>query len=250
VTRPLLDGDLVRTRRKALGLSPEALGAAVGLSGQTVRRLEDGSGGQRLELGRTTRLAERLGLHLTTLLVVDGSGRPEPVPPGPDDVVLEAALRQAGRPLSRPELAMALGWDMTRTHEAFRALAARLRGTGQRLRQVGGNHRWAICAADELLSAKQRRGLVRAVAGAWALRRDDCQLLRRVVVEGVDKQDWDQRRSNNDRVRMARLENLGLVQVRGGRYVPTPEVAYTMKCASAAEFREPAGPTSETERPR
>lgn len=162
-----------------------------------------------------------------------------------DSAVLAATLTSAGRPLSRTEVAKALGWTLERTHAAFTALRGDLAGTGLRLQTARGGTRWAVRPADELLNERQRGGLAGAVNVAWALKLDEARLLHRIATSRLERSEWDRRATNNDGVSLATLRKRGIITTAGEYYALTPPVAYSVglaaKTVTPPRTRKPAG---------
>ncbi|MEA2372626.1 MAG: hypothetical protein QOH12_3020 [Solirubrobacteraceae bacterium] len=229
-----LDVQLVKQARQEAGLSQRALGRAVGRSAAFVYGLEKGRGQNGYDTVLLGRLAGALGKDVRSLILTqpapDQTSDAAPTV-GDDTAVLTAALLTADRTLSRTEVAKGLGWDLDRTHEAFTALEQNLLGTGMRLRTVGGQLRWALRPADDLLSQRQQDGLARVVHAVSGLKLDEARLLRRIATSRLPTS-WDQHASNNDRVTMATLRKRGLVSASGGYYTLTPAVAYSLGLAS------------------
>ncbi len=171
-----IEGALLRYRRVELGLSQRRLGAAVGVNGMTIQRLEDGSDTNDFPLGLVRSLAGVLAVEVAALL----GGEP-PTRSGEEaDVQVVGRLISAHeRPLPRHHLIEALEWDHDRLDTALTGLREALAATGQALQEstAGLDLRAAhdpgpvderlaaSVAADIGLSSQERRLLRQAVAG-------------------------------------------------------------------------------------
>lgn len=69
-------GNLLRTRRKALGLNQDEVAERAGLDRGTISRVENGKGGH--EFASIERIAQALGTSVSDLR---GGATPEPLPP-------------------------------------------------------------------------------------------------------------------------------------------------------------------------
>jgi transcriptional regulator with XRE-family HTH domain len=75
-------GARIRTRRCELGMGQETLGALLGLSGQTIRKIEAGSAA--LSPGRLVSIARALSVDVAYLFAREEWRQDEPLPHAPD----------------------------------------------------------------------------------------------------------------------------------------------------------------------
>lgn len=171
-----IDGTLLRGRRIELGLSQRALGAAVGVNGMTIQRLEDGSDTDDFPLGLVRSVAGALAIDVALLLGTTPATR------GGEDADVQVVGRLIAsheRPLPRHHLVEALEWDDDRLDAALAGLHDLLLVTGQALQETTAGlslraahdpgpvdeRLAASLAADVGLSTQERRLLRQSVAG-------------------------------------------------------------------------------------
>lgn len=161
----LLDCELLRRRRRELGISLRALAKALGATPPVIVALERGDNHGDLPLSQVLALAEALALSPAELFAAPpGTPLAEPAPKGasegPADAaerlapVLAALLHTTGVLTSREALAEATGHDLPTVTSALDHLEVMLSGTGLRVHQLAGDvalARTATAVDPELL---------------------------------------------------------------------------------------------------
>lgn len=120
-----VNGQLVRARRLAAGLTPQELADRIGLTSELLWAIERGTSDdlQHVPLLAILGLAEALDFRPGELLdppareASDASTSESPMAQ-PDEVKLEAALLQYGAAITRDDLASAFGWTLQRVEVA------------------------------------------------------------------------------------------------------------------------------------
>lgn len=172
---PVINGQLVRTRRLEVGLSERALASIAGISLATLTDIEDHDGRDRhIKLIGLFRLAE--ALDLTPMQLVDVRPADAPTPePGRGDAQDDAdavghLLFEARVVLNIDDVAQALGWTYQRTRQALQCLDGRLKGTGFHVHLFTGRAQLRPCDPAAGLTAtvstvlSARRGIDRPKA--------------------------------------------------------------------------------------
>ncbi len=219
--------NLITERRIAAGLTIRQLADQLGIEAADLRRLEDVRVPDPectwLSVATLSRICTGLDLDLSDLLAGD---RPAPSEAA-DDIKLEAVLVEHGGILTRDDLALALGWPLTRLERALLALERRLRPTGQRLRRVGWNS-YTLRPSLNALSDTQRRELHRAHSGRASLNPKVAFILLGVINAG-GRESWLHRLPAADRNGVGLLIRQGLIERTGREHLaPTADVVYSL----------------------
>lgn len=152
-----VDGALVQRRRLAAGLSLREVARGTHLTGSSLTRLETtGHLSPATTLADLQRLASVLGIPAADLLrephmpdgtpPADAADKAPPQSTAADGRTLGVLLAHEPRLVPRDDVAVALGWDLTRLRIGQNALDAALRPAGMRVHQVHG--RIAVRPAD------------------------------------------------------------------------------------------------------
>jgi transcriptional regulator with XRE-family HTH domain len=193
-----LNADLLRRRRRELGISERDLAAAAGASKIFIRHLESGGGDDQVTMEVLRRIARALAVSVNELLEATD------VEIERDDVAVAGALlTEIGEPTPPVALAGSLGWDLERTEAALVGLAAAAPQLGLALQRLHGLVAMRRSATD--LAPEQLR---RAHTSATARRGLDANAARMLYLVLTD-QLGDKRRLN---IR----EQQALVQLRKG----------------------------------
>jgi transcriptional regulator with XRE-family HTH domain len=176
-----LNGALVHTRRVAAGLSARALADRVGVHTDVIWAIEEGDARRLEQLSVVTlvSLADSLDLHPGQLFV--DADVPPPVPPMPDDVMLEAALLELGTSVTCEDLASAFGWPLARIDRALAALRQRLASSGVRLHPIGLN-RYLLAPNRRALTSDQWIQLGQSRSGHASLTLEAATALYQIIV--------------------------------------------------------------------
>jgi transcriptional regulator with XRE-family HTH domain len=231
-----LDIALIRERRQSLGMSGRELGRRLGRSSTWWMTLENGRDHDEVTLGFLERLSEVLEVEAAALL--GRAAGPQDASSASDTAKLEAALAEAGRAVPPEQLAAALGWPLSRLTAGVEALRARQAGTGLRVYNGIGLH---LRPAETVLGASERRRLHTQRRALHGLRRDEAQLMLKVL-RGEVAGEWEQRAGNNDRVTLGTLLRQGLVKRHGDGYRMTPAVGYSLSVVKSPGKRPRSAP--------
>ena len=211
----LLDAELIRRQRVALGLSEREVAKRLGVTGQVVASLERGRNHDDLPLSLVTTLAGLLALPLQVLLTRPA---PEATPQaGPTrnghDTGSEADTRVVGALLAAEPtlvpvltLAQVLGWESDRVLAALEALEPLLEAVGRRLHRLGGDVKVtgdATVVEVSLLTELARRSFARR-----GMSLSQARLLRRAWLGELTGAEH----GNADRVAIGDLMNAGLLE--------------------------------------
>lgn len=220
MTRPYLDGALIRRLCSEHGMSLRQLAASLSCSLTRINGLLSGRGDENVTLEELDRIAQRLGVApLTLLLTPDGEQREAST----DDVQLEATLATAGETLTRAEVADALGWTLPRVHRAVAALDARLAGTGLRLHR-STKTTLRLASRHEALTDEQRRRASRATVHRRGLNIASAKLLL-----GIALDDLPLRSKTAQTVERQALVKQALIEEElGGALRLHPDVAFSL----------------------
>jgi DNA-binding XRE family transcriptional regulator len=211
--------DLLRRRRMELRRSRNELAQALGVTGQAIARLEDGSNHADQPLGVLARLADALAVDLPTLFspgttAVSAVATTEAC--GTDTAVVGSALHAADTPVPVAMLARTLGWDLPRLERALNALGGAATAVGLRLDRSGGLV--ALVRAAEPLTTEQLVALGRHRVATRGLDATAARLvvecLRRAVTAPMKATSGSGGllRGNADRVAAGVLGNADLVR--------------------------------------
>ena len=235
--RLLLDADMIRRRRTALGLSERDLAKSLGVTGFTVNALERGANHDDLPAGLIGALAEALALTPNELF--NTPTRTRTADAALDVGAIGALLAGDGRLVPTAALAEVLDWPAERVTAALDDLAVRLPEVGQRLHRLGNDVSIVAAAAPP---ARLER-LSRRVMAARGLTRHQAQLLYRAW----HGQLTPTMPSNPDRVTLGVLTNAGLLTVptrvtRGELPQLTDDVRFSLALdAPSRRWPRPAG---------
>lgn len=158
----LLDCELLRRRRRELGISVRTLAAAIGATSPVIVALERGDNHGDLPLSQVLALAGALGLppaelltpaNTTTAAQDDGSAAEQLAP------VLGALLHGTGVLTSLEALAEATGHDLPTIDRALCRLDELLHRAGLRVHRLGGDA--AIARGATAVDAERMRTLLR-----------------------------------------------------------------------------------------
>lgn len=187
-----MNQDLLRERCEQLGIDAHSAARHVTvdpffLIDTTSRRNDDG-----LPLTVLRLLSRLLDVSIDDLIAETPAGPPEETG---DDLRLEAAFMVGtqhliGNPLCRDDIAQTFGWTLDRVERALGALDLRLRGTGQRLHQVGW-HCYNLGPNNSLLSTEERQRLNRRYRCGRGLTLQEAEVLRMVIGGWTAKQAWE-----------------------------------------------------------
>jgi transcriptional regulator with XRE-family HTH domain len=237
MTQPLLDADLIRRRRMALGLSERDLAKRLGVTGFTVNALERAANHDDLPAGMIGALAEALALTPNELFnTPTGTQRPEVTV---DAAAVGGLLAGDGRLVPTAALAEVLGWTGERVTAALDGLAVRLPEVGQRLHRLGND----VSIVAAVAPADRLEGLSRRVMAARGLTTHQAQLLYRAWCGQLTPT----MPSNPDRVTLGVLTNAGLLTVpdrvtRG----ELPQLTDDVRFSLALDDPAPGGPAPGT----
>lgn len=149
-----------------------------------------------------------------------------------DDNRVEAALASFPAGVARDDLARCFDWPLERVERAIARLEVRLRPSGRRLKQIGW-HRYTLGPNLAILSRGERGRLSRAVAREYE--RIDNRLtatVLRYIIGG-----WDGSGTYNATPEALRdLEDRHLIEQRGGRLEPTPDVVFSLRLDDFDEY--------------
>jgi transcriptional regulator with XRE-family HTH domain len=217
----LLDTDLIRERRLALGLSQPALAKRVARSPTVISLLERGENHQRLTLDLVAALASALGLQTVDLFRPPASGALATE----DDVKVEAALATTGKGLSTTDLAKGFDWGIDRVHAALAALRDRLAPTGVNLHQHAG--KWYLRPRVPVLSRPEQQRIEGSRVARDRLSRYDAEVLAAVVGGAADGR-WVVDASNARKVALAHLLRLGYIEPAEAGLAATAGVRFSL----------------------
>ncbi len=228
MTRPVLDVNRLVSARLELKLSQRQVADQIGVIANTVGRLESGRSHEVLDLGTLARLACALGVDIRELFpptqVKDG-GADQDTPLRDDVQRVEAALLDAEL-LRSSELAVGLGWSISRTRAALAALNRQLATRGAMLTRPGGRYR--IRSRMELLTDAQRQRLARTCHSRYGLNTLQARYLHQALCGPIDR-GWDAKGAQaKERYGMGSLLKAGLVEHTGGHLHLTEDAAFSL----------------------
>jgi transcriptional regulator with XRE-family HTH domain len=247
----MLDGELLRDRRIAAGLSIRAVADQTGIPAQTLRAFEARrqAADRQLTLASLERLTRLLDVDTGELFIrparaatSDAAARSQFTEVGQgrdrDVVKLQAALLAHGGVLTRDDLADALGWDLQRLEHSLRALRNRLQPTGQRLRRAGWNS-YALTAAPAALTARERQRLHGAASARQPLAPEAAAVLYEVTL-GFRPPSWHHALLAAEPAALRQLRQRSLVRLIGrDRLEPTEAVLYSLDLSPNAREERP-----------
>lgn len=205
----ILDVDLVRRRRRDLGISRRQLAKHLGVTVMVVVSIEAGRNHHTLTLGMVGRLAQVLAVQLTDLVRRPDStadSGPSQDEGGENDLVaqLGALLLETSVLTPVEALADALGTRLPAVWEALGLLDRQLWPAGLMIHRLNGDV--AIRKQATTDRAAMRR-LLRAHQARRGLSLTEARVLRRVMDRDLD----EGKLSNPDQVALERLRKSGLV---------------------------------------
>lgn len=221
----LVNGELLRLRRLAAGMSRRQLATVVGSTPVAVKNVETGVSGHLQELQVINALAAAMGLSVGELCgppqerASRATAEPTGVTPSQDVAALGAALHRLAVLTPYGAIAAGLGWDLPRLHVAASALEAQLPLCGLRLHRVNGQ--LGLVSAVSALTAPEWLAVARADVARMGLRPIAARLLFEVLhaaLSGKAVRRYDE--TNPQRVALGELFSAALVA--GGS---TPQVA-------------------------
>ena len=211
----ILDKALIRRRRAELGLSARAIGAALGVSGSVVVRMESGQNHPDLTLGVVAQLAELLGVNVADLFLASNN-RERAGDVGDDARVLGSLLFTAEGATPVAALRDSQGWTHERTKAALSELGERLTHAGLSLSTVAYRTRIVrdvTAANDDEIASLTRAHIIR----------DGLNLTEASMLARLARGDAPREPSNPETVAIGTLQNAKLI-VQGERPTPTAEV--------------------------
>ena len=198
----MINTALLAQRRIELELSRTDLARLTGLSWDVIARLETDTEPMALTLDAARRLASALAVDLTSIAGRDATD------PTPDDVLLEALLAHAYRPMSITDIARVLRWSLTRAQQALERLTRRLLTTGHAIRRVH-LERYELAARGNIVRPAE---LARMRRQESKISTDDARLLLRLITGRDRDRLWE---DTDQRAGVARLAGHDLVQPAG-----------------------------------
>jgi len=218
----MLDVKLIERLRLRGGYSRREFRRLSGMKGVAYGRFLLGANHRRLTLGDLDRMAKALGVSPSGMFPRTSEASVEAQP---DDVKLEAALAEAGKLLTREQLARSLNWDLVRLRRAKSSLSRRLAGSGQCL--AANTLGLALRPAPEALTDDERKAVSRFAVPLKGLRLPVAQLLRRIIDGSIDARKIEG--GHGLRVTLERLIKLGYVVYDGGEPRLSSEVALMLE---------------------
>lgn len=129
-----VNADLMRRRRRELGMSERDLAAAAGVSKMYVRHLESGGGDAQVTMEVLRRMGRALAVSSGDLLEHPAIER------SVNDVsTVGAMLTELVEPTPPAVLSSVLGWGLERTEAALTGLEATAPSVGLALQRIHGN---------------------------------------------------------------------------------------------------------------
>jgi transcriptional regulator with XRE-family HTH domain len=225
-----VNGELVRARRLAAGLTPQELADRIGLTSELLWAIERGASDdlQHVPLLAILGLAEALDFRPGELLdpparEASNTSTSESTMAQPDEVKLEAALLQYGAAITRDDLASAFGWTLHRVEVALQGLAHRLQVTGSRLRRASWNS-YIIEPARHALAANEQAALQRVSSERIPLSPAAAAVLYTIMFYTSTLP-----KHAGGRDALAELWQRGLVKDSGRHLQPADEVLYSLR---------------------
>ncbi len=214
-----LNRSLIDERRVAAGLTMQQLVDRIGVRRQFLNGYA--ADDDTMPIGVLVRLSETLDIPLDQLI------HPNPAePPVPSDDARATAAIFDSSPITRSQLAVALGWTLPAVAASLRRIELRLHGTGLRLRRVGPqSHR--IEADLSCLSVGERLRLSHIMIAEDALPANVASVLL-AIVRGYGNRRWIQDKVAPDDNCLEVLQRAGLVVAQGRRIDIDPAVGFSL----------------------
>lgn len=249
MTEPALNTELLVSRRMELGYSHRNMGRLVGVSGTTIRGLEDARSHARVTLDLLFRLAEALQLPAGALLLEEYQGPDrEQAQPGEERRGISDNARRvgqlllaAGKGVPPGALVRATGLNLKRVKAAVDELQRATDAAEALLRVTTNNSRVALLPRDDAVSKEETIALERQVLAVDELKHPAARMLSAVVHGEIDS-DREQKMRRGDRPHLQSLLKRGLItRARGGRLALSGEVAFSLGLATAraAKLEQP-----------
>ncbi|HLH66790.1 MAG TPA: helix-turn-helix transcriptional regulator [Solirubrobacteraceae bacterium] len=249
MTEPALNTELLVSRRLELGYSHRDMGRLVGVSGTTIRGVEDARSHARVTLDFLFRFAEALQLPAGALLHDECQGASSEQAHAGDERsgISEDARRVSqlllavGKGVPPAALARATGLNLKRVKAAVDELQRATDAGEALLRVTINNSRVALLPRDDAVSKEEMIALERQVLAVDELKHPAARMLSAVVHGEIDS-DREQNMRRGDRPHLQSLLKRGLIErARGGRLSLSGEVSFSLGLvtASAAKLRHP-----------
>ena len=196
----LLNVELIRRRRRELGLSERAIAKHLGATSPTVAGIEEGTNHEQLTLRTVVTLAQVLGVQPSDLIVTERRSDVDP------DLVRQVGqlLGAVGRPVPIDLVAELVGVTLDGVDALIGELDRRLHDAGFGVRNDGVE---VALVGEPIVSPERMKDALRGHAAKYGLRLQEVDLLRRIVEGGVHESSL----GNADRVALGRLRNAGIV---------------------------------------
>lgn len=217
---PLIDLTELLRLRHGSALSQRELGLLVGVSGNTIARIEAGRPTD-LTLAQLASLANSLGTTPRNLLARSPHDEGPEASADADQAKVAAALAESTTFLRADELAYGLSWTLERTRTTLVRLRRLLHGTGLDIRRSPNGY--ALTADGDALAADERRRLEQARFSRRGLRAHEAALLRAIATGRIDSA-WEAHARTNDRIALASLLKADYVQRTGNTYAVSQTV--------------------------
>lgn len=197
-----LSGELIRARRRELGISERELANRLGVSITVIAGLERGTNHDDQPFSLIRKLAVALSADLSELTADVAATHLS------DAEQVGAMLHSEGRLTPVTALAEASGWDLNRTHAAVDALEQQLPLVGLRLHRLRGD----VSIVPAMAAPPATRTLARRMISRRGLDLTQAKLLHRIASGDPVKVT-----GNADRVALSQLLNAGLVEDPAGQ---------------------------------
>lgn len=233
MTEPALNAELLVSRRMELGHSHRDIGRLVGVSGTTIRGLEDARSHARVTLDLIFRIAEALQLPAGALVRDEHqrSNREQPRAGESRRGMSDDARRvgqlllAVGKGVPPTALARGTGLNLQQVKAAVDELQEATNADEGLLRITTNNSRVALLPRDDAMSKEEVIPLERQVMAVDELKHPAARMLSAVVHGDIDS-DREQNMRRGDRPHLQSLLKRGLIErAPGGRLSLSGEVA-------------------------
>lgn len=196
----LLNVELIRRRRRELGLSERAIAKHLRVTSPAVAGIEEGTNHEQLTLRTVVTLSRVLGVQPSDLIVTDRTSDLDP------DRVRQVGqlLGAVGRPVPIDLVAELVGVTLDEVDALVEELDSRLRIAGFGVRNDGVE---VALVGEPIVSPERMKDALRRHAAKCGLKLREVDLLRRIVDGDVNENSL----GNADRVALGRLRNAGIV---------------------------------------